>query len=95
MTVPLLFIGVFHATCLNNMITVVPNQNVILPGMLIIVVSSMVASEVFKQKSVFLTILEAQGLNYQTNPITRSSDIMKECVKAFVTHEENLAEAAE
>ena len=48
------------------------NPNIILPGMLVIVVSSMFASEVFKQKSVFLTILEAQGLNYQNGPMTQA-----------------------
>lgn len=44
------------------------NPNIILPGMLIIVVSSMFASQAFKQKSIFLSILESQGLNYNHNP---------------------------
>lgn len=48
------------------------NPNIILPGMLIIVVSSMFASEVFKQKSVFMTILEAQGLNINNGPMTQA-----------------------
>lgn len=48
------------------------NPNIILPGMLIIVVSSLVASEVFGQKSVFLTILKQQGLDYQNSPITQA-----------------------
>ena len=48
------------------------NPNIILPGMLIIVISSMFASEVFKQKSVFVTILEQQGLNYQNSPVTQA-----------------------
>lgn len=48
------------------------NPNIILPGMLVIVVSSMFASEVFKQKSIFLTILESQGLNYQNGPMTQA-----------------------
>ncbi len=48
------------------------NPNIILPGMLIIVVSSMVASEFFGQKSVFITILNAQGLNYQNSPVTQA-----------------------
>ncbi len=48
------------------------NPNIILPSMLIIVVSSMVASEVFKQKSVFLTILKEQGLDYYNSPVTQA-----------------------
>jgi len=48
------------------------NPNIILPGMLIIVVSSMFASEVFKQKSVFMTILEAQGLNVNNSPVAQA-----------------------
>ncbi len=48
------------------------NPNIILPGMLIIVVSSMVASEGFKQQSVFLTILKEQGLDYQNSPVTQA-----------------------
>lgn len=48
------------------------NPNIILPGMLIIVVSSMVASEVFGQRSVFLTILKAQGLEYQNEPVIQA-----------------------
>lgn len=48
------------------------NPNIILPGMLIIVISSMVASEVFQQRSVFLTILKEQGLDYQNSPVTQA-----------------------
>lgn len=44
------------------------NPNIILPGMLVIVISSMFASTVFKQKSVFITMLEAQGLSYNSSP---------------------------
>lgn len=48
------------------------NPHIILPGMLIITVSSMVASEVFKQRSVFLTILKEQGLDYHNEPVTQA-----------------------
>jgi H+/Cl- antiporter ClcA len=48
------------------------NPNIILPGMLVIVVSSMFASTVFKQKSVFITMLEAQGLNYNSSPTVQA-----------------------
>ncbi len=48
------------------------NPNIILPGMLIITVSSMVASEFFGQRSIFLTILKEQGLDYQNEPVTQA-----------------------
>lgn len=48
------------------------NPNIILPGMLAIVVSSMFASVVFKQKSIFITLLEAQGLNYNNSPTVQA-----------------------
>jgi len=48
------------------------NPNIILPGMLIIVISSMVASEIFKQKSIFLTILKEQGLDFQNSPVIQA-----------------------
>ncbi|WP_197475474.1 chloride channel protein, partial [Oleiphilus sp. HI0043] len=48
------------------------NPNIIMPGMLIIVVSSMVASEVFKQQSIFLSILKEQGLDYHNSPVIQA-----------------------
>ncbi|WP_431687032.1 chloride channel protein [Hahella sp. NBU794] len=46
------------------------NPNVILPAMLIIIVSSLIASHYFRQRSVFLTILQLQGLDYRAEPLT-------------------------
>lgn len=48
------------------------NPNIILSGMLIIVVSSMFSNAVFKQKSIFLSILEAQGLKYNSSPAVQA-----------------------
>jgi len=48
------------------------NPNIILPGMLIIVISSLVASEVFNQKSIFLSILKEQGLDYHNSPVIQA-----------------------
>ncbi len=48
------------------------NPNIILPGMLIITTASLVTSEVFGKKSVFLTILHNQGLSYQNSPIIQA-----------------------
>ena len=48
------------------------NPNIIMPGMLIIVISSMVASEVFKQPSIFLSILKEQGIDFNTTPVIQA-----------------------
>ena len=48
------------------------NPNIILPGMLIITTSSLVTSEAFGKKSLFLTILKSQGLSYQNSPVIQA-----------------------
>jgi CIC family chloride channel protein len=47
------------------------NPNIILPGMLAVVLSSMVASHLFGHDSVFLTLLRARGLDYQNTPLAQ------------------------
>ncbi|MEE4282833.1 MAG: chloride channel protein [Pseudomonadales bacterium] len=46
------------------------NTNIILPAMVIIVVATMVTSQVFRQRSVFITTLNTLGLQYPPNPVT-------------------------
>jgi len=46
------------------------NPHIYLPTMLMIITSSLIASHFFKQRSVFLTILQTQGLDYQAEPVT-------------------------
>lgn len=46
------------------------NTTIILPAMVIIVVASLVTSQVFKQRSVFITTLNTLGLQYPPNPVT-------------------------
>ncbi len=46
------------------------NPSLMLPAMLIIVVASLTASVVFKQKSVFLSTLDTLGLKYPPDPVT-------------------------
>ncbi len=46
------------------------NTNIILPAMVIIVVATLVTSQVFKQRSVFITTLNTLGLQYPPNPVT-------------------------
>lgn len=48
------------------------NPNIILPGMLMITTATMVAHEVFGQRSLFLSILRSQGLDYQSSPIMQA-----------------------
>lgn len=48
------------------------NPNIILPAMLIITTSTLVTSEVFGKKSVFLTMLQNQGLSYHNSPIVQA-----------------------
>ncbi|PSF10420.1 chloride channel protein [Marinobacter halophilus] len=48
------------------------NPNIILPGMLIITTSSLVTSEAFGKKSLFLTVLKNQGLSYQSSPVIQA-----------------------
>lgn len=48
------------------------NPNIILPGMLAITVASLVTSEIFGKRSVFLSMLKTQGLSYQSSPVTQA-----------------------
>jgi CIC family chloride channel protein len=48
------------------------NPNIILPGMLAVVVSGITSSHLFRCESVFLTLLNARGLNYHNDPIAQS-----------------------
>ena len=55
---------------LMTVLELTANPNVILPAMLIIVVATLVCSEVFKKQSVFLTSLKNMGLEYPPSPVT-------------------------
>ena len=48
------------------------NPHIIMPGMLAITVASLVTSEVFGKKAVFQSMLRAQGLGYDTSPLTQA-----------------------
>lgn len=48
------------------------NPNIILPAMLIITTASLVTSEAFGKKSLFLAILKSQGLSYQSSPVIQA-----------------------
>ncbi len=48
------------------------NPNIILPGMLAIVSADLVSAQLFKQQSVFLTLLKARGLMFRDSPVSQS-----------------------
>ena len=48
------------------------NPNIILPAMLAIVVATLTSSQLFGRRSLFITILEARGLELDTDPITQA-----------------------
>jgi len=47
------------------------NPNIILPGLLVVVISSMIVTESFRFKSLFLTLLQAQGLDFRNDPLSQ------------------------
>ncbi|MDH5434578.1 MAG: chloride channel protein, partial [Gammaproteobacteria bacterium] len=47
------------------------NPNILLPGMLALVISNLVASQVFKQTSIFQSQLKIKGLELKVNPLSQ------------------------
>lgn len=43
--------------------------DIIMPGMLVIIIAQLTASEVFKKQSLFVTMLRSNGLDYSLNPV--------------------------
>ncbi|MDP4548256.1 MULTISPECIES: chloride channel protein [unclassified Marinobacter] len=66
--------AVLHAplAALMALLELTHNPNIILPGMLIITTASLVTSEAFGKKSLFITVLKSQGLSYQNSPVTQA-----------------------
>ncbi len=57
---------------LTAVIELTRNPEIIMPGMLAIVVASLISSELFGKSSMFHTLLQATGLDYHTNPVMQS-----------------------
>ena len=57
---------------LTAIIELTRNPDIIMPGMLAIVIASLISSEVFGKSSMFHTLLHATGLDYHTNPVMQS-----------------------
>jgi CIC family chloride channel protein len=64
--------AVLHAplAALMAVLELTANPNLILPAMLIIVVATLISSELFRRKSVYLMTLETLGLEYPPSPAT-------------------------
>jgi CIC family chloride channel protein len=57
---------------LMTLLELTHNPNIILPGMLIVTLSTLTTSELFGKKSLFLTMLNNQGLSYQSSPVIQA-----------------------
>lgn len=67
------------------------NPGIIMPAMLTIVVAQLTASEIFRKKSLFLTILQSNGLDYDTSPvmqILRGIGVASRLNRNYVRHPE-------
>jgi hypothetical protein len=57
---------------LTAMMELTHSPGIIMPGMLVIVVASLTARELFGQESLFITMLKSNGLDYNTNPVMQT-----------------------
>jgi H+/Cl- antiporter ClcA len=57
---------------LTAMLELTDNPGIILPGMLVVVIAGLTASEVFGKESQFLTMLRTSGLNFGNDPLTQA-----------------------
>jgi H+/Cl- antiporter ClcA len=54
---------------LTAMMELTYSPQIIMPGMLVIVVAGLTASELFGKESLFITVLKANGMDYNANPV--------------------------
>jgi H+/Cl- antiporter ClcA len=57
---------------LTAMMELTYNPGIIMPGMLVVTVASLTASELFRTESLFITMLKASGLDYNTDPVLQA-----------------------
>ncbi|MDX1381525.1 MAG: chloride channel protein, partial [Xanthomonadales bacterium] len=57
---------------LTAMLELTDHPGIILPGMLVVVIAGLTASEVFGKESQFLTMLRASGLAYGSDPVVQA-----------------------
>ncbi|HID46463.1 MAG TPA: chloride channel protein [Chromatiaceae bacterium] len=54
---------------LTALLELTNNPQIIVPGMLVVIIAGLTASELFGQESLFITMLKAKGLDYQQHPV--------------------------
>jgi len=57
---------------LTAMMELTYSPQIIMPGMLVIVVSGLTASELFGKESLFVAVLKANGMDYNANPVMQA-----------------------
>ncbi len=54
---------------LTALLELTDNPQIIMPGMLVVVIAGLAASELFHKESLFITMLRAKGLDYSQSPV--------------------------
>lgn len=54
---------------LTALLELTDDPNIIMPGMLVVIIAGLTASELFGEESLFLTMLKAKGLDYRQHPM--------------------------
>ena len=57
---------------LTAMMELTYSPQIIMPGMLVIVISGLTASELFGKESLFVAVLKANGMDYNANPVMQA-----------------------
>jgi H+/Cl- antiporter ClcA len=78
---------------LTAIVELTHSPGVIMPGMLVIILAALTSKELFRQDSIFLTTLRANGLDYRANPVVhllRRSGVGGVMNTSFARHEQTL-----
>jgi CIC family chloride channel protein len=59
-------------SALTAMLELTANPNIILPGLLTLISSSLTASEIYGTQSAITTLMNAQGIDYHNDPVSQS-----------------------
>ena len=86
---------------LTAMMELTYSPQIIMPGMLVIVISGLTASELFGKESLFVAVLKANGMDYNANPVMQAlrrvgvASVMQSRFKRLSRHiDRNRAEQA-
>lgn len=66
------FVLQFVGAALTAIVELTHTPDIVMPGMMAVVVASLVASEVFGKQSLFLTMLRAGGKDYDASPVLQA-----------------------